>query len=367
MRLFLTSFNRSALRNYALLILLVSSSDSIITKQSAITFLLGDRFGDNLASYCHARWIAYVHKIPLLYKSFPYSDKLKLSKIHEEYSDQKFAKRVHLPYKGKKINALELDIEKDANILYILPYFPETHYDAVEYGLQYFDVDWEDQQFLTLLRQEICPIAPLPTLKLPKDRITVALHVRKGSGPDRSFFKPYERGSMYFVENYPLRFPPDTYYIEQIKKISEMFKKKNLYIHLFTDDKNPSLLVEKYKNKLNLPNIEFGITESTNKDSQSAVLEDFFNMTSFDCIIRPESHFSQMASKISRAKVVIRPVDFVWNNCELSITAVEIKVSKNANKRLKKKAEPFNGEIIIKEGLPEFCRTMKNRNRKSHY
>ena len=55
---------------------------------SAVTYdFSGGRFGDNLVSYCHAKWISYKYNIPLLYKPFDYSDQLMMDVLEIPYSD----------------------------------------------------------------------------------------------------------------------------------------------------------------------------------------------------------------------------------------------------------------------------------------
>ena len=45
--------------------------------EEVITYELSDgRFGDNLLSYLHAKWISHEKKIPLLYKPFTFSNEL---------------------------------------------------------------------------------------------------------------------------------------------------------------------------------------------------------------------------------------------------------------------------------------------------
>ena len=86
-----------------------------------------------------------------------------------------------------------------------------------------------------------------------------------------------------------------------------MFSPTPLYIHIFTDDKNPAALAEKYKHLLANKNIVIGY-RAENKPGYNYDLEDFFGITHFEYIIRPESHFSLMASKIGKARLVIHPV-----------------------------------------------------------
>src|SRR5438477_11202069 len=59
------------------------------TGPSAITWKPnGGRFGDNLVSYCKAKWIAYMFNIELLYLPFPYSDELMIHENEKMYTEE---------------------------------------------------------------------------------------------------------------------------------------------------------------------------------------------------------------------------------------------------------------------------------------
>ncbi len=51
---------------------------------AAVTYdFSGGRLGDNLISFSHVLWASYKYEVPLLYRSFKYSDQLQLHKLHE--------------------------------------------------------------------------------------------------------------------------------------------------------------------------------------------------------------------------------------------------------------------------------------------
>lgn len=284
------------LKNYCLIaaILLVQT-----VKPAAITYGLGDRTGDNLASYCHARWIAYKLDIPFHYTPFKFSELLAFSKIHPQREDKKFKNIVRFQQMGGgRVSIQSLPINKESDTLYVVPFFPELRVDAIRMKFTYFDIDWNDQKFLSLLREEIKPLTSFPTLELPSDKIMVAVHLRKGSGPD---------GIVNKLASYPLRFLPDSFFIEQIKKLSEIFNNQPMHVYLFTDSKNTQALIERYKAQVNKATITFSCCQATHTNPDLNVLEDFFNLMKFDCIIRPDSHFSQIAAKLSHAKIIIYP------------------------------------------------------------
>ena len=165
---------------FALLLLLIYPLNAMSAQKkdpgSYVTYTLDGRFGDNLVSFMHAQWISYKYDIPLLYIPFVHSDRLKLHnkcRIYDE-SIKKSVKHVKT-----FTNLHDCKIRKDSSTLYIFPYCPESLFEvAVSTNLFFFPVHWEDKQFKAILKELIKPIHPVPQLELPKDRITVAVHMR---------------------------------------------------------------------------------------------------------------------------------------------------------------------------------------------
>ena len=121
----------------------------------AVTYTFsGGRFGDNLLSYLHAKWIAYQYQIPLLYRPFNYSQYLVLDDRELKY------------------------VASSAQLyprLYTSPYFPEDPHeyknglDANGVPWSGFEVNWKDPGFRKVVKEMIAPknpLSPLPLLKI---------------------------------------------------------------------------------------------------------------------------------------------------------------------------------------------------------
>ncbi len=273
---------------------------SLESAEMAVTYTFSSgRLGDNLLSYAHAKWISYRFDIPLLYQPFPYSDRLVLHDIEPLYCQEsvaRFKKSVTLGY-GEQV-----DKRDPLPVLYTLPYFGEGAYErSLNPGWPYVKVDWKDQGFRALLKKVIRPKTPLPKWDLPTDRIAVAVHVRRGGGFDSPHAQNFE----------PLRFPPDAFYIDQIKRLYDQFQASPLYVFIFTDDPHPQTIVERFQEELKGLPISFDYRKTNNRHDAN-VLEDFFAMTQFHCLIRPESNYSRMASLISDFTIEIYPTHFTW-------------------------------------------------------
>ncbi len=202
------------------------------------------RFGDNLLAYIHAKWIAYRYNVHMLYRPFIYSDQLALHREEELFDEQEdlaeesnpvcFAKKIMLGT-GAKFYPHAGD-----SILYIVPYFPHCYIEHAQARKHtpFFPVDYHNQAFKSELRRMIRPLGEIKKLEIPKNRLSVAVHMRKGTnagdGPSLMFLAPHKE-------------PQDAYYLGQIKRIYALFGNQPLYVHIFTDDPEPQEFVKKFQ------------------------------------------------------------------------------------------------------------------------
>lgn len=273
----------------------------------------GGRFGDNLIAYFHAKWMAYKTGLPFLYVPFLYSENLNLDILDQPLNDSFRFKNSLAMKKNSSFNFTEAQ-----SSLFIIPYFPECKFELEMHSflreLPSFDVDWDDPEFHREVVECLTPKRSIKTLELPKDKVTVGVHVRRGGGVDMN------QPDLYF----PLKFPPDSYYIQQIARIAKIFDKKKLYVFILTDDLNPEQIVNKYRQALNNPNIEFSCRAQNNSPFHN-VLEDFFSIPKFDCLIFCQSNFSIVASKMSNYAIDITPYHCIANGTGFTIDDIELR------------------------------------------
>ena len=304
---------------------------------SAVTYSLsGGRLGDNLISYLHAKWISYKYNIPLLYKPFPYSDQLALHEKEVLYD----LNRIKSFSKTIEFKNDILTFNQD-NTLYVITYFPESleEYCPVNAGQNVsnahprekkyhsFVVDWSDDKFLQEIRECIKNKTNINLIEPPRDCISIAVHVRKNSG---GFDLPllnglpeelYDPRASYADVVFPLKCVPDSYYIEQLKYVINAFSEQKIYVYIFTDDPNPASIVEKYTSAIDKPEVIFDFNTGCN-NHHTNVLEDFFSMLNFDCLIRADSNLSIVASKLGQYKMLVTPVHHHWEGRVLVIDQV---------------------------------------------
>jgi len=346
----------------------------------AVTYLSGGgRFGDKIVCYTTAKWISFKCNIPLLLKPFKYSSMLWLGREEKKYS-----KEIVEQFEGV------IPIESDQDIIEY-----EKENVVFENSGMYFRIDGcpeleqtieymlRDQFFVAELKNMLQPVVSLPTIDLPRDKVTVAVHIRKGGGFDKPLSSiQYYRTSMisrkfcadvrlpfkflpeqYYVNQkkrilklfndiplfvyiknmilrkfvhikkmilrqfyfyadvrWPSKFPPEQYYVNQIKRISKLFNDVPLFVYIFTDDRSPSRLVDRIKKVVNKNNITFSCRNRGN----AHVVEDFYNMARFDCLIRSGSNFGLAAQLLGNHKVVIYPKHWQWEGKKLVIDEVSI-------------------------------------------
>jgi hypothetical protein len=226
-------------------------------------------------------------------------------------SAQLFSTIIHLPLSS------DYSLQNDSNTLYISHWKTEVV------------IDWFDTIFVEDLKKKIAPLYELDKITIPDDCISIAVHVRNGG----SFAGDTEQEK----ERCSLRFIPDEFFIAQVQRLTEMFTQENFYVHIFTDHTEPAVLVEKFKNALNNPRITFGYREQDNSHNAN-VLEDFFSMMEFNCLIRPGSHFSRFVQRLGKNKVVIYP-ESIRRNADGTavINVINIKTRDNENEKWKTK------------------------------
>ncbi len=291
----------------------VRKSSALQQQGHAITYSFsGGRLGDNLLSYLHAKWFARKYNLPFFYAPFAHSECFCLSGFDEPLrSTAQFQNVVNI--------ATESDLfGHNSPTLFVVPYYPEyrfEHNSSYLYWLQYFNVDWKgDREFRDEVRRCLTPIGSVNSIPLPKDRITVGVHIRRGGGID----PPPEAFS-----RYPLKFIQDSYYIEQIKRISDFFKNQPLYVYLFTDDLNPREIVRQYANTINSPFIQIDCRENNNGPHYN-VVEDFCSMQKFDCLIISHSNFSLVPSKAADFALIFTPVHASYTGNQFTVDEVEL-------------------------------------------
>lgn len=328
------------------------------------------RLGDHITTYCKAKYYSYIYKLPYVYSTFEYSDQFHLH--HKETVltpelQKEFSKIVII----KTEKDLTDNLASEEPILFVAIFLSPTP------SLFTFSRQPEHQNFEQEIKAMLTPLKPIQPLPKPANVTTVAVHVRKGGGYDQPLGSKqeyivkepliaekevylykntpsnscidmwpmdYEPGPGYitrtrefqFKKNnfsdyiWPVKFPADQYYIDQIKQVSEMLPGQDLLVYLFTDDKNPEDIVKRYKQALKKENIIFSYRKFGNNHNAN-VIEDLFLLAQCDCIISASSSFASTAQLLGNHSVIIFPTHATTMPDKIIIDKVGILRSSNSS------------------------------------
>ncbi|HSX11853.1 MAG TPA: hypothetical protein VLF94_09075 [Chlamydiales bacterium] len=268
----------------------------------------GGRFGDNVLTYLHAKWVSYKYNLPLIYKPFPYSSDLVMDDQEIHYSRDLHA------FAPKHTLRNDLDrINPRLPFLYVCPYFPETPWELNRQIYFRFPVDWGDPAFRAAARQTIAPKRPLHLITPPEGVVSIAMHIREGGGYDDEEHKLKD----------PLKSPPLSFYIQCLQKVLDIFESGPIYCHIFTDALDPRSWVDKLRESAPPDRVTFNYRKENNRHDAN-VLEDFFSLFNFDILIRPESNFSIVAGLIHNYAMVCSPTAFSIHDRVATIDEIKV-------------------------------------------
>lgn len=289
---------------------------------TAITYQKwGGRFGDNVYNYAKSRLLAWENGTDFLYQPFLFSNQLKMHILEKplnssEISFKRKTSRLH--------DRISHPLKKDKSIIY------ETTFGLVKpewYDFETFLLAChKNPKFYAELKKMLEPIEPLSLPKLPENMINVAVHVRKGGGFDSPLLsgsnlkEPADRYTFADVKN-PFKFPPEEFYLSQLKHISELANNAPMYVYIFTDEKYPEKIAQRFAELIQKPNIQFDHREVRNH-MNDGILFDLYHMAQFDYLIRPQSSFSHIAQLVGNHKLVIFPKLYHWEGTTMVVDTV---------------------------------------------
>jgi hypothetical protein len=285
----------------------------------------GGRLGDQLLVYIKAKWFAHYYNGDFVLTPFDGFQQFAFF-LQEQHIQHGTLKEIILDDESPFLHNTT-----HANILYLTL----LHTKSSLWEHWYDHTTWhqciDDPIFRSHIRKMLTPTYDVPLIPLPTDRVTVALHVRKGGGFDKPTLSPTmvhppqdtQRSMTYADQAAPLKFAPDSFYIAALHHLSEMFNHRSLYVYMFTDDQHPAAIVDAYRTALAMPHITFDFRATENGPNEH-VVDDMINMSRFDCLIRSESSFSKIADIIGHHQVILFPHARQWQNNVLHITEMTV-------------------------------------------
>lgn len=273
----------------------------------------GGRLGDKLFCHAHVKWISHHYHIPMLIKPFAYADGFALSRLYPYLGlGFRYAREIHPKSHHNMLEALS-----KPSTLFSIDFFSETDFESCRYPNTgaYFYTNWRDRGFLKALREDFRPIVAIEKPILDDSDIHVAAHVRLGGGFD-------DTNVLQTNPLFALKSPRHSFFIEQIERIATFFPTQTIQVHLFTDDPNPQDLAAMYASTLNNPRLHFTY-RMTENGHNIHVLDDFFAISAYDCLIHPQSYFSFTASLLGDFAIRIAPVHATWKKNQWVMDQIE--------------------------------------------
>lgn len=317
-------------KKYRFIILFICLTSSFL-KPHAITYKLnGGRLGDCIYSFSLARWLAYKYNTQFYYIPFGNIDLFSIEsheKILAPNIKKKFKKIITVKSEDELSSYLKSQKEPTLFLIYFHAKFivPEDISSTDPLAIRKVGTNWiyllmkQNKNFEKTIKRDLHIRKNPKPLILPNNMITVAVHIRKGGGFDAPL------GSAQYVSKHkhfkipsdrvhPLKFPPEQYYVDQIINISDMFNNFPIFICIFTDDQDPDGLTKRLKQKIDRPNIEFACAQTGHNIFTENILDDVYQMSRFDCLIKSSSHFAWISQLIGDHKIIIYPQLATWDS-----------------------------------------------------
>lgn len=328
---------------YLLLFQNQSTVTAIITNAGAL------QMGDSMAAYCTAKLLSMQYNIPFVYAPFIHSELFALTTLETPWPQEFYANTDKFVYVRN-----ENDVRRNLNKNVIL----------------YTDIrtlvnDVSPTEF-AVIKAEL-RLKEIPNMQaLPQGIITIGVHIRKGNGGgahydgeissiqefdfdqsqisyrtdyenfpfDWSYYQringhfikdnEYTRTPADHVSGWETRFPPNQFYIDQIKKISRELGDAPLYVVICTDDRDPEQLIEKLKKAINKANVTIHYENDRHLPFRERMLRDLYILSHCDALIRPQSYFSKTAEIIGNHKLVLYPLKHRWYGNKLIMTEIVV-------------------------------------------
>jgi len=315
------------MKQFFIVILFVATTNTFALNQAITYELNGGRLGDNISTWSKAEYLSYHYSIPLLSVPFPYSDCFAFDTLETALTPALKSTFKHIIY---IVNGNEIENYRDENdVLFISTFYTKTP--------SLYEVKCRDKEFNAFINAHLKPLMEVPIIE-QSSAFTVALHVRTGGGIDAPLYSEqwYDHAPILYSVNiedkitntkemhadqqWPTKFPPLQYYLDQIKKLRTLVSDKPLLIYLFTDDPDPQSLVSSFNKRLNDDTISF-IYQTTHHDQ---TVEDLIMMSQCQCLIRSSSLYAQAAQLMGNHQIIFYPLHSYWQGKKLIIDKVKI-------------------------------------------
>lgn len=306
---------------------------------NAITYAMPNgRLGNKLQAAINAYYLAWKYNIEFLFQPFPGSERFA---IHHK---TKWLMNNQYPFTRSttfdSLQELEQLLQKQQSLLFytrlIYPCFDEELFLAPE-------------EFKKQARQMLQLTHTTPLITPPPGSFSIAVHIRRGGGHDHpilsaqiykgtfksliskkpeGFFMRLKQRILKWLHikqyysdvEWPLRFVPLQYYIDQLSIVLNLYPDTPIYAFIFTDDQKPPAIKRIFEQVFAGKNITFDCKAVSGPNHEP--IKDIYSMAYFDCLIRPYSTYSIISQLLGQHKLVFYPKETVWEGKILKVTEV---------------------------------------------
>jgi len=336
------------LKKYYCMIILICYS-TVLSKNGITYNHNSGRLGDCLLNYAKHLYLAHIYDLNLYVIPFDYSNHFMIHETEQTINGSitNSYKHVRQVKSDTQVSASTNQNDDQHDTLFISSYYVTI--DNIEvldlYQHHIYKKSIEDPVFGNRLRAAFQLKQMIP-VDLPNNMPSVAVHIRRGGGFDRPLLSvqyPTEQlpefdlhaysGAYFADKGYPFKFPPEQYYVDQIKFLHTYLNEQPLYVHVFTDDQNPEEIVKRLQAAINRENISFDYRREHNAHNRN-VVEDICAMSQFDYLIRSCSHFPWIAQVIGNHKAIVYPKTVEWQSNFMRVTESEMVFPDKENNQL---------------------------------
>lgn len=290
----------------ALLLIFVFNIEPAVISNAANAGYLGDQ----LMNYIKAKYLSKKYNIPFVLKPFEYAEKFVLFDMET------------IGYNG----AIHIQVQDESQVSWYVPnaFYNVSYSCNINGWSDSLDIyTWEsaldDQVFIQQIKGLIA-LKDDRKIENFADDIMVAVHVRRPSNADHNDLKScqfYNFSKLHKNRHYkypmdqgfPFKFLPHQFYIDQIRRVANMFPEKKIRVYIFTDSTNPQEICNIYNSVIQDDRVTF---HCKNNHYTTSVAEDLVALSKFDYLIRSKSNFSQIADFIGNHKMVISSDRLGW-------------------------------------------------------
>ena len=318
---------------FVVLLLFISVSHGV-PSYHAITFKPEEgkySLGHNVCAYSIAKLLSFKYDVPFFAVPFEHSDMFSIQ-AYENYLDdackKKYACTVEVTTEDQLLKTLR---KNSIPTLFVVNSTTGIHYKSRLSSCFYCPKIYENiylysklfKHFGSTLKKALTIKNQVTFLTIPENQITVAIHVKRGFSnvltsvqykdewdqlvADKIAKQRFLKGIDYYS---PLKFPPEQFYVDQLMKLSSLLNHAPLFVCVFTDGQSPKDIVDDLRKRVNLLNVTFSCGQKDVKDrhlDSSLIFEDLYNISRFDCLIKPESAFPLVAQLMGNHKIIIYP------------------------------------------------------------